>query len=223
MSLKLTKFDFEFFIKKQFILNFAIGVFGYLFALTINKGFEKNVLHLIYIIYFLLIIFSYIKLKKNHDAISYSKHRILGHFFVSLVFSIIGSTLLLELNSILLYSGILFYFVLVLFFYLNKNKRKFNYDSLFLKKINDPNDVSLYEFYEFFDEVVNKKNKFTPILVFLGMQVGLIVFLNGFLKIDQYYGPFIIVAIFFLISFYILNKTFFYLIVPYRFLNNIKL
>lgn len=218
MSIKLTKFDFDFFIKQQFILNLAMGVFGYLFVLTLKPGMEKILLNFIYFIYFLLVIFFYIKLRGRKDYISYSKHRIIGHFFVSFVFFIIGTTLLVEIYPIFLYFGIILYFILVIFFYNTNNKKNHNYDITFIEKINSSNEVSLHEFYDHLDVIVNKKNKFSPILVFLGMQVGLIIFINGFFSIDQHLGAIFIVAVFFLIAFYILNKIFFYLIVPYRFL-----
>lgn len=218
MSIKLTKFDSDLFIKNQFILNVAIGVFGFLFALTINGGFEKDLLKFIYLFYFILVLFFYFKLKRGKNYISYSRHRILGHIFVSFVFFIIGFTLLIEVNPIFLYFGILFYFILSVFLFSKNLKNNENYDKFLLDKINNPEEMTLHEFYEYFDGLVNKKNKFAPIMVFLGMQVGLIIFLNGFLKNDEYFGPIFIVAVFLLIAFYILNKTFFYLMIPYNFL-----
>lgn len=222
MTIKVSDFDYSFFIKQQFILNIAMGVVGYFFLLTISDGLEKKILNISYIVYFFGVIFLYVFCKRDRDIFKYSLHRIVGHYFVSFVFFTIGAMLILEASNELFYLTVLIYIFSFLYFFFKKNKEKKYYDVL-ERKYYESGEIQLYDFYEHLDIVKNKKNNFTPVLVIVGMQVGLILVLNGFMKVPDVYGAVGIISIFFLIALFILNKVSFYLMVPYNFLKNVEI
>lgn len=127
--------------------------------------------------------------------------------------------LILEVSTELFYLSIIIYILSFLYFFFKKNNE---YDVVLREKYYQAVDMRLYDFYEHLDIVKNNRNVFTPILVIVGMQVGLILTLNSFMKIQDVYGAIAIVSVFFLIALFILNKVSFYLMVPYKFLKNIK-
>lgn len=86
MAIKLSDFDYSFFIRQQFILNLAMGVVGYLFLLTISSSYEKIILNIMYLIYFVVVLYLFFSCKSSQDIFKYSIHRIFGHYLVSFIF-----------------------------------------------------------------------------------------------------------------------------------------
>ena len=111
MSIKVSDFDYQFFIKQQFILNIAVGLLGCLLLFSLTISSVSYIFFIFYILYFVSVIIVYIKYKDGRDLIFFSKHRIFGHYFVGSIFMVLALNVLCELGIFYLIIGffLLFY------------------------------------------------------------------------------------------------------------------
>lgn len=111
MSIKVSDFDYQYFIKQQFMINFVMGVLGFGLVFGLSNSIIKYIFYIFYILYVFAVIFIYMKYKDGRDLILFSKHRIFGHYFVGSIFMVLALNVLCELGIFYLIIGffLLFY------------------------------------------------------------------------------------------------------------------
>ena len=90
MSIKVSDFEYQYFIKQQFMINFVMGVLGFGLVFGLSNSIIKYIFYIFYILYVFAVIFIYMKYKDGRDLILFSKHRIFGHYFIGSVFIVLA-------------------------------------------------------------------------------------------------------------------------------------
>lgn len=223
MSLKISEFDRQYFVKNHFMLNLALGVLGFLGFLTIkdfNYYYVNTFFTIFYVLYFIVCVFFYFRIRGAGDIVLYAFHRVMSSLLNALVFFVISLTVSMNL-SVKYFLGYVFLFILVAIFIFMKWKAlllREDYTEVLTDKYFSKDDVSLYDF---FFSISNLKYGGSKVLVFFALifsQIAFIVVMNGLLKIHASYEIYTIAGLFFLISCYILYNMGINVILPYSFL-----
>ena len=219
MSIKVSDFDYQYFIKQQFMINFVMGVLGFGLVFGLNNSIIK---YIFYIFYIFAVIFIYMKYKDGRDLILFSKHRIFGHYFIGSVFIVLVLTILSELGIFYLIAGIIFTFLLIFtIHFFNRNIDKDFYFGILKNQYDKVQEESLYSFYQTIDHHKNQSTVLSVIVTTFVTQIAFILVLNKVVLIPVDYEIPIMATIFFIIAGFILNKVKLYLMVPFIFLKKI--
>ena len=213
MSIKVSDFDYQYFIKQQFMINFVMGVLGFGLVFGLNNSIIK------YIFYIFAVIFIYMKYKDGRDLILFSKHRIFGHYFIGSIFIVLALTILSELGIFYLIVGVIFTFLLIFtIHFFNRNIDKDFYFGILKNQYDKVQEESLYSFYQTIDHHKNQSTVLSVIVTTFVTQIAFILVLNKVVLIPVDYEIPIMATIFFIIAGFILNKVKLYLMVPFIFL-----
>ena len=219
MSIKVSDFDYQYFIKQQFMINFVMGVLGFGLVFGLSNSIIKYIFYIFYILYVFAVIFIYMKYKDGRDLILFSKHRIFGHYFIGSVFIVLALTILSELGIFYLITGVIFTFLLIFtIHFFNRNIDKDFYFGILKNQYDKVQEESLYSFYQTIDEYKNKSTVLSVIVTTFVTQIAFILVLNKVVLIPVDYEIPIMATIFFIIAGFILNKVKLYLMVPFIFL-----
>ena len=219
MSIKVSDFDYQFFIKQQFILNIAVGLLGCLLLFSLTISSVSYIFFIFYILYFVSVIIVYIKYKDGRDLIFFSKHRIFGHYFVGSIFMVLALTILSELGIFYLIVGVIFTFLLIFtIHFFNRNIDKDFYFGILKNQYDKVQEESLYSFYQTIDHHKNQSTVLSVIVTTFVTQIAFILVLNKVVLIPVDYEIPIMATIFFIIASFIFNKIKLYLMVPFIFL-----
>ncbi|ENW79840.1 hypothetical protein F909_02944 [Acinetobacter sp. ANC 3929] len=234
MSLKISEFDHQYFVKNHFMLNLALGVLGFLGFLTIkdlnyyyiNTFFTVfYILYFIfYILYFIVCVFFYFRIKTSESIVLYSFHRVMCSFLNALVFFVISLTISMNLG-VKYFFGYVLLFILISMFIFVKWKAlllKEEYIEVLTDKYFSKDDVSLYDFFFSISNFKYGNSKISVFLALIFSQIAFVLVMNGLLEIHASYELYIIVSLFFLISCYILYNMGVNVILPYSFLKKMK-
>ena len=216
MSIKVSDFDYQYFIKQQFMINFVMGVLGFGLVFGLNNSIIK---YIFYIFYIFAVIFIYMKYKDGRDLILFSKHRIFGHYFIGSIFIVLALTILSELGIFYLIVGVIFTFLLIFtIHFFNRNIDKDFYFGILKNQYDKVQEESLYSFYQTIDHHKNQSTVLSVIVTTFVTQIAFILVLNKVVLIPVDYEIPIMATIFFIIAGFILNKVKLYLMVPFIFL-----
>ena len=219
MSIKVSDFDYQYFIKQQFMINFVMGVLGFGLVFGLNNSIIK---YIFYIFYIFAVIFIYMKYKDGRDLILFSKHRIFGHYFIGSIFIVLALTILSELGIFYLIVGVIFTFLLIFtIHFFNRNIDKDFYFGILKNQYDKVQEESLYSFYQTIDHHKNQSTVLSVIVTTFVTQIAFILVLNKVVLIPVDYEIPIMATIFFIIAGFILNKVKLYLMVPFIFLKKI--
>ena len=216
MSIKVSDFDYQYFIKQQFMINFVMGVLGFGLVFGLNNSIIK---YIFYIFYIFAVIFIYMKYKDGRDLILFSKHRIFGHYFIGSIFIVLALTILSELGIFYLIVGVIFTFLLIFtIHFFNRNIDKDFYFGILKNQYDKVQEESLYSFYQTIDHHKNQSTVLSVIVTTFVTQIAFILVLNKVVLIPVDYEIPIMATIFFIIASFIFNKIKLYLMVPFIFL-----
>ena len=216
MSIKVSDFDYQYFVKQQFMINFVMGVLGFGLVFGLNNSIIK---YIFYIFYIFAVIFIYMKYKDGRDLILFSKHRIFGHYFIGSIFIVLALTILSELGIFYLIVGVIFTFLLIFtIHFFNRNIDKDFYFGILKNQYDKVQEESLYSFYQTIDHHKNQSTVLSVIVTTFVTQIAFILVLNKVVLIPVDYEIPIMATIFFIIAGFILNKVKLYLMVPFIFL-----
>ena len=219
MSIKVSDFDYQYFVKQQFMINFVMGVLGFGLVFGLSNSIIKYIFYIFYILYVFAVIFIYMKYKDGRDLILFSKHRIFGHYFIGSIFIVLALTILSELGIFYLIVGVIFTFLLIFtIHFFNRNIDKDFYFGILKNQYDKVQEESLYSFYQTIDEYKNKSTVLSVIVTTFVTQIAFILVLNKVVLIPVDYEIPIMATIFFIIAGFILNKVKLYLMVPFIFL-----
>ena len=223
MSIKVSDFDYQYFIKQQFMINFVMGVLGFGLVFGLSNSIIKYIFYIFYILYVFAVIFIYMKYKDGRDLILFSKHRIFGHYFIGSIFIVLALTILSELGIFYLIVGVIFTFLLIFtIHFFNRNIDKDFYFGILKNQYDKVEEESLYSFYQTIDRHKNQSNVLSVIITNFVVQITFILFLNKFVVIPVDYEIPIMATIFFIIAGFIFNKVKLYLMIPFMFLKKWK-
>ena len=219
MSIKVSDFDYQYFIKQQFMINFVMGVLGFGLVFGLSNSIIKYIFYIFYILYVFAVIFIYMKYKDGRDLILFSKHRIFGHYFIGSIFIVLALTILSELGIFYLIVGVIFTFLLIFtIHFFNRNIDKDFYFGILKNQYDKVQEESLYSFYQTIDDHKNQSTVLSVIVTTFVTQIAFILVLNKVVLIPVDYEIPIMATIFFIIAGFILNKVKLYLMVPFIFL-----
>lgn len=218
----LDQLDYEYFVKKQFQLNFVIDVLAMLFIFTMATSDFKTYLLLLNFSSLLVNVIVFFKIRYRQTVTSYALHRIFGQLNLSIQFLIITLVLASEAGLFFILGIIISYIVFALNLYA-VYKIKFNqsyFDSL-SKNFNQDERLSLYAVFQKISN--NHWNRMKPSIYHLVSLVGFtlaVLIIMMMLNISNDYAPYFIIFINFTLSFYILFNLFYNGLVPYYFIKN---
>lgn len=227
MSLKISEFDRQYFVKNHFMLNLALGILGLLGFLTIKdlSFYYVNTFFIIFhILYFIVCIFFYCRIKRMEDIVLYAFHRVMSSFLNALVFFVISLTISMNLG-VKYFLGYVVLFLLVAIFIFMKWKTlllKQDYIEVLSDKYFSKDSVSLYDFFFSISNLKYGSSKVSVFFALIFSQIAFVVVMNGLLKIHASYEIYIVVGLFFFISCYILYNMGVNVILPYSFLKKMK-
>lgn len=216
----LDKFDYEYFIKKQFQLNFVIGVLAILFILTMLRSDLKTYLMLCSLCYLSLSVLLFSQLRRIRTAKSYALHRIFGQLSLSIQFFIITLVFASEACHFFIFGIVIIYILFALtLFVVYKIKFNQSYFDILFKNFEQDEICSLYDL---FQKVSNNRwNRMKASKYYLLSSLGfifagvLIVIMRN-IPID--YTPYFIILINLTLSLYVLCNFFFNVLLPSDFI-----
>ncbi|NIE98375.1 hypothetical protein F3J02_18110 [Acinetobacter sp. Tr-809] len=220
MSIKISEFDYQYFVKRHFVLNFALGVLAFLSFITIfdlSTYFIKILFISSCLLYFLSCIFLYMRAKTKPDALLYAQHRFIGGYLTSFSFLLVALSISLNVGEIYFWSYIVLYIlfnILIRFemsAILDGKKHLSDCTGYFNKK----EGVDLYDFIFL---LTGRECKINGWLIFFGfilIQIALIAILKQILKISAPYEFYIMSGTFFFISCFILYNIGLKMYLPY--------
>lgn len=219
MYLKLSEFDYNYFVKKHFVLNFALGVLallGFSTIFSLSTCFIKILFILSYIFYFYFCIFLYIRARVKPDALLYAQHRFWSSYLTSFSFLLIALSISLNVAEIYFWSYIVIYilFHILIRFEMKtiQNNKKNLHD---LTRDFNQKEGGLYGFIFSLTRYEYKINGWTIFFSFILVQVVLVAVLKGIFKITAPYELYIIPGVFFFISGFALYNMGLKMYLPY--------
>ena len=221
MSIKISEFDYQYFVKKHFVLNFVLGILaflGFVSVFGLTTYFIKIFFIFSYIFYFWFCIFLYIRARVKPDALLYAQHRFWGSYLTSFSFMLIALSISLNVDEIYFWSYIIIY---ILFYILIQfemraildNKKNLHH---FIQDFNQKEEVSLYDFIFLLAKCEYKVNGWMIFWGFILVQVTLIAVLKGIFEISAPYELYVMPGVFFFISSFALYTMGLKMYLPYN-------
>ena len=221
MTIEINDFDYQFFVKKQFILNVIMSAFVFFVSVMVENLIVKYTLLVIMSFYSMYLIFIFLKYNESKKIINYAKHRVYSYFFVcfSFLFISLGFSSLISIQYFL---GYLFLFILigVAVFYSELRSDKSRYDHILEEYYLDEERHSLFDFFSAITDYKNKKSNFSLYLAMLAAQFGVVIGVNILSSFSQIFKIQLMIGLFFFLSCFFLNQMRTYILIPYRFLLN---
>jgi len=223
MSIKLSEFDYKYFVKNHFILNVALGILGVLGFVTIKDLGSYYLIYFFlisYILYFVFCIFIFIKARNKSDVFVYAHHRYLSCYLSSFCFFLISLSIALNLGEIYFFSFIFLYvlFFIFIFFFNKKSLQYKEYWSILDREFYSEENIELYDFFFLISKYKYKNSNFSIFIAIVISQIAFVVVMNEILKIPSAYEFYIMSGIFLFISFFIIVNMKLNVIYPYCFL-----
>ncbi|WP_151869799.1 hypothetical protein [Acinetobacter sp. TUM15509] len=219
MYLKLSEFDYNYFVKKHFVLNFALGVlalFGFSTIFSLSTCFIKILFILSYILYFYFCIFLYIRARVKPDALLYAQHRFRSGYLTSFSFLLIALSISLNVAEIYFWSYIVIYILFhILIRFEMKTIQNNNKNLHDLTRDFNQKEGGLYDFIFSLTRYEYKINGWIIFFGFILIQVVLVAVLKGIFKITAPYELYIIPGVFFFISGFALYNMGLKMYLPY--------
>ncbi|ENX60876.1 MULTISPECIES: hypothetical protein [Acinetobacter] len=220
MSIKISEFDYQYFVKNHFVLNFALGVLAFLSFITIfdlSTYFLKFLFISSCLLYFFFCIFLYRRAKAKPDALLYAQHRLLGGYLTSFSFLLVTLSVSLNVGEIYFWSYIVLYilFNILIRFEMSAMLDSKQYLNEFTKGLNKKEEVDLYGFIFLLTRYECKINGWLIFFGFILIQMVWIAVLKEILKISAPYEFYIMPGIFFFISSFTLYNIGLKMYLPY--------